>query len=278
MKLLSYILLILVLSTSCGLTKKSVKAKALITFSLDPEDLQDTLTEVTDSSSGGELNPIRTVYLTSGNPISDVRDFSHSPKSSHKPIKEVIITDNTSVNKKDSEGIISYSIPNEMKVNNSYIIKLRITKDNTENGKTVLIIGDRNIPIFDETVDSKVSIENIIVSDDMSAEILCDTNYFKLTQLNTKTQKIDSIGYTEWSWQVTPQKSGKGYLKLIIKIKSIEKDIVVFDKSIEVKSNYTYSTQNFISSYWQWIMTTIIIPLIIFFYKKRKKKKVKKSL
>ena len=207
-------------------------------------------------------------------PVNDVRTFTnHHNNSSNSNTSDVEIVDNTVIG--TSEGVVAYSVPNEMKVNNRYIIKVRITKDNSESGKTVLVIGDRHIPINDETVDSKVTIENIKVDDEMTAEILYDTSFFYITQLNTKLQNVDSLGYTEWSWQVTPLKSGKGYLKLIIKIKSADKDIVVFDKAIEVKSNIGYSIKEFISNYWQWLMTTIIIPLIVFFYKKKKKKKKK---
>ena len=83
---------------------------------------------------------------------------------------------------------------------------------------------------------------------------------------------------------VTPIKSGKTYLKLIIRIK-IEvdgeanyKDIVVFDKDIEVKANASLEVKSWLAEYWQWLMTTIIIPLVIFFYKKRNKKEEKDEI
>jgi hypothetical protein len=65
---------------------------------------------------------------------------------------------------------------------------------------------------------------------------------------------------------------------MIIKIKVVSgeethyKDIIVFDKNIQVKSNLSLGVKSWISQYWQWLMTTIIIPLFIFFYKKMSKK------
>ena len=66
---------------------------------------------------------------------------------------------------------------------------------------------------------------------------------------------------------------------MIIKIKVISegetffKEIVVFDKNIEVKSNVKMEVKSWLSQYWQWLMTTIIIPLVVFFYKRKKGEK-----
>lgn len=241
--------------------KDSIKSDSLVNVDLDGvPDFKDSVITITVGSSNGD------------NPYNN--NINYNTSSYHQTSAEVVIVDNTD-KLKISEGIIAYSVPTEMKVANRYIIKVRITKDNSENGKTVLVIGDRHIPINDETVDSKVTIENIRVDKVMTSEILYDSLSFYVKPLNTKVQDVDSIDYTEWSWEVMPLKSGKGYLKLIVKVKSTDKDIVVFDRAIQVKSNIGYSINTFIGNYWQWIMTTIIIPLIVFFYKRRKKKKKK---
>jgi hypothetical protein len=192
----------------------------------------------------------------------------------------ISIVDNTDNN--SSKGTIAYSVPKEMQVGKSYQIKLRITKEKGKEVNKTLVIGEREISIADPSIDSRVTIENIRVERTMTAQLLSEDDAFKVTPLNTDKQVIEDGEYTEWGWVISPLKSGKTYLKLIIKIK-IEadgeinyKDIVVFDKNIEVKANVSLGVKSWFSEYWQWLMTTIIIPLVVFFYKKRKKDKEEK--
>jgi len=274
MKSFIYIILSLLL-TSC-FTRKTLKSPHFEKENAVKDSIMVDTTVTKDLGVNKDVEIVITKSIAGGNPNSGVNpniNVINVGRSSHEK-SEVVIIDNTD-KLKTSEGVIAYSVPSEMKVANRYIIKVRITKDNSENGKTVLVIGDRHIPINDETVDSKVTIENIRVDKVMTSEILYDSLSFYVKPLNTKVQDVDSIDYTEWSWEVMPLKSGKGYLKLIVKVKSTDKDIVVFDRAIQVKSNIGYSINTFIGNYWQWIMTTIIIPLIVFFYKRRKKKKKK---
>lgn len=195
-------------------------------------------------------------------------------------IDKTVLEKKEEINQNNSTGTIAYSVPKEMQVGKSYQIKLRITKEKgKEINKMLIVGGDREIPISDVQIDSKVTIENIRVENTMTAELISQNDIFTITPLNTNKQIIEKESYTEWGWIVSPQKSGKTFLKLIIKIK-IEnngelnyKDIVVFDKNIEVKSNFSHGVKSWISQYWQWLLSTIIIPIIIFFYKRREKNK-----
>lgn len=179
---------------------------------------------------------------------------------------------------KSSKGTIAYSVPNEMQVGKQYVIKLRITKERGKEVNRTLVLGDRDIPINDINIDSKVTIENIRVEKTMTAQLISADDVFKVTPQNTEKQVVEDGEYTEWGWLVTPLKSGDSYLKLIIKIRidadgeTTYKDIVVFDKNIKIKSNINHGIKNWLSEYWQWLMTTIIIPLVVFFYRNKKKK------
>jgi len=188
------------------------------------------------------------------------------------------IIDNTKeseVNK--SEGFIAYNIPERMRLGKEYRIRVRITKDTTDASKIDLVIGDRGISINDTTIKSIVSIETIRVEKTMSAVLIGSD--FRIESRSTDIQNIDDLGYTEWTWLVSPNKSGLGYLKLVVKVRVesesgvSQRDIVVFDKSIEVISNTKWSFKVWLKSYWQWLISTIIIPITIWFYKKRKDKK-----
>lgn len=197
---------------------------------------------------------------------------------------KVEVIDNTTLDDitNESVGIMAYSTPEQMVVGKSYTIKLRISK---EKNKVQLVSGDRNIPINDVDVNSKVVIESIRVEPIMSANLISEDGKFIITPSSTEIQNIEYKGYTEWGWRITPLKSGENFLKLVVKVRIINesgdfyKDITVFDKNIEVKSNVVFSVKTWISKYWQWLITTIIIPFIVWFYKKKseEKKKRKKS-
>ena len=167
-----------------------------------------------------------------------------------------------------------------MVVGKSYTIKLRISK---EKNKIQLVSGDRNIPINDINTDSKVVIESIRVEPIMSANLIAEDGKFIITTSSTEIQNIEDKGYTEWGWRITPLKSGENFLKLVVKVRIINengdfyKDITVFDKNIEVKSNVVFSIKTWLSNYWQWLITTIIIPFIIWFYKKKSEEKKKRK-
>jgi len=182
---------------------------------------------------------------------------------------------------KIGEGIIVYSIPNEMVVGKYYSVKLRITKDTN---KSKLILGDREISINDVSVSSKITIESIRVESVMSAQLISEEVSFKIESKSTEFQNIEDSGYTEWGWRIKPLKGGSNFLKLLVKVRvknesgEFYKDIIVFDKKVDIKSNALFSFKTWLSNYWQWIISTIIIPFIIWFYRKKseEKKKIKK--
>lgn len=196
-------------------------------------------------------------------------------KKSKKSVKsnEVVIQD-----PQYTEGLIAYKVPKYMTVGNSYLVKIRITK---ESNKTMLIVGDRKIPIADDVNNSVVEVEDINVSPIMSANLIVSKNSFRIDTLSTEYQNISKRGYTEWAWNIIPLKGGNNLLKLNVKIRikedgeSYYKDIVVFDKKINIKSNIKFSIITWISEYWQWLLVTILIPLIKWLYDEWKKRKEK---
>lgn len=175
--------------------------------------------------------------------------------------------------KDTTKGWIAYSVPKEMQVSKSYSIKVRISKKTNQN-KATLVIGD-GYSINNPNLPSIVSIEDIKVSGEMTPELISEPDAFKINLLSTPTQNIDNESYTEWEWNVTPLKSGNTTLKLIIKIKEINKDIIVFNRNISVKSNVPVVVKGFFEKYWQWIMSTFIIPIFLFFWNRKKKAKRK---
>ena len=176
-----------------------------------------------------------------------------------------------------TSGWIAYSVPEEMKVAKTYSIKVRISKKSGSQTKAHLILGSSDA-INNPSLPSVATIEDVKVSGEMSAELRADAGAFDIKALSTKIQNIDNESYTEWEWVVTPKKSGDSPLKLIIRVKDLNKDIVVFNKNIKIKKNVTVAVGGFFQKYWQWFMTTIIIPIFIYFWNRKKKKRNKKEL
>jgi hypothetical protein len=176
-----------------------------------------------------------------------------------------------------NSGWVAYSVPINMKVSKSYSVKVRISKRTTGQNKAVLILGNDDV-INNPEYESIATIEDIRVSGDMSAELRGDKNTFSIVALSTEDQNIDNESYTEWEWVVVPKKNGESPLKLVIKMKDLNKDIVVFNKNIEIKSNIPVAVEGFFDKYWQWFMTTIIIPIFLYFWnRKKKRRQTKKS-
>jgi hypothetical protein len=100
--------------------------------------------------------------------------------SEPRPSKNEVLNRKPKVNKLEKEsntnldansininkGLLAYSVPLEMKVGEEYTVKVRITK---QKDRTVLIVGDNQIPISDDT--TNVRVESIRVSSVMSASL-----------------------------------------------------------------------------------------------------------
>lgn len=176
-------------------------------------------------------------------------------------------------------GLIAYSVPTQMEVGQEYSVKVRISK---QNDKTVLLVGDREIPISDN-LDS-VKVESITVSPIMSASLVSSKKDFEITPLSTDIQNIEENGYTEWEWNVSPLQGGENKLKLNVKIRIKEdgndyyKDITVFERKIKVKSNLGFGIKDFVFNNWEWFMGAIFIPLFQWLWLLWKRKKEEKDV
>jgi hypothetical protein len=87
---------------------------------------------------------------------------------------------------------------------------------------------------------------------------------------------IEDSGYTEWVYTVTPLRTGKHSLNLVVSIiKEGNKKETVYNDLVYIRSNPKEVIKGFWERNWQWAFSTILIPLIIWFYNKRKKKNEK---
>lgn len=161
--------------------------------------------------------------------------------------------------KRISVGKVIFNPSEEMKVGVRERIEVRISKD--PDVDIVSALKGRGI----------AQIEDIKVSELMKVRV--SGSDFNITPLNEEEQFIGSQGFTEWAWDVTPQKSGNRVLHLHVTLRirlpfgEERKDHPVLDKSVLVKVNPIYSTRVFLITYWKWLATGIILPLIGFIWK-----------
>ena len=251
---------------------------------LNELDDMETSSGYTDSTnydgwvSSGTYSDEPTIVNDQSN-IPNFNDISNDPTL---PKKSKIVSGETKVLVKDyvddlklenNNGILVYSVQDEVKVGIFFTVRVRISKNKD---KQKIVFGDRGISIYESDIKSTVSLEMIDIKPVMSSSLLGDSDKFKITSLSSEFQDIDSIGYTEWTWRVTPLKGGKNYLKLLVKYKSKNdnsyKDITIFDRKILVSPNIKYTITNWLSEYWQWLLTTLLIPLFKWILGRRKKK------
>ncbi len=167
-------------------------------------------------------------------------------------------------------GPILFNPPQEMTVGVKERIELRIAKTITED--LTLGLKGRGVP----------QIEEIKVGTFMKAHLTGDN--FDVKALSHEEQIVAGAGFTQWDWDVMPLKSGIQSLLLTITVRikipnygEERKDYPVFEKQIKVKVNPIYSIINFIKSYWQWIVSTIIGSGIIGLFAKWRKNSKKEA-
>ena len=256
---------------------------SLLVVDLDKDDdgVLDINDECPEIFGTNELGCPEVNYIVTNEQIIKNVDKRDVIKQIEKHEKEtnLKVFDATSKLKENdtTSGWIAYSVPEEMKVAKTYSVKVRISKKSGSQTKADLILGSADA-INNPSLPSVATIEDVKVSGEMSAELRADAGAFDIKALSTPVQNIDNESYTEWEWVVTPKKSGDSPLKLIIRVKDLNKDIVVFNKNIKIEKNVTVAVEGFFQKYWQWFITTIIIPIFIYFWNRKKKKQNKKEL
>ncbi len=175
--------------------------------------------------------------------------------------------------KKLADGYIYFGTPIEMTVGDTERLSVFICTKNFEKELNALK-AKRNS-------DSKI--EKIKVGTIMTSRLMGDN--FKIESLSHEEQIV--AGITLWEYSVTPLKSGIHTLLLSVTVKinipgigEKPKDYPVFERKIKVLANPKYTAKGFLSSNWQFIITSAIAligtlgasSLIIWWIKKSRHK------
>lgn len=151
-------------------------------------------------------------------------------------------------------GRILFNPPETMKLGTTERIEARISQDSNTN--LVASLKGRGVP----------KIEEIKVSELMKVRL--SGHNFQIISLNEENQIIGPSGFTEWAWNVTPEKSGKQALHLHVTLRirlpfgEERKDHPVVDRELVVLVNPIYSMKSFVVRYWKWILTALLFPLV----------------
>lgn len=167
-----------------------------------------------------------------------------------------------------SYGDINYVMKDTMVVNKSSIVNMTISE--SVDRETII----KNIDSFtNENTHTSI----IRISPIMRAKLI-DPNgeNFRIIPITPEEQIVENDQITKWEWDVTPLKEGNNKLKLTVDIiyEENSKNVEVYEDFIYVYSDKTWWDDfvDFISSNWEWFLSTLIIPLFIWVYNKRKEK------
>ena len=177
------------------------------------------------------------------------------------------VKNNRTTSSSTIQGSVVYKIPKDMTVRTTYQVIVRISKS--------------TLNIY-ENLNGEVKISSIPITETMEVKLIdvspSDRKMFDIIADNSSVQLVENgEELTQWSWNITPIRSGKSKLKIVVSIikGGTTKETVYID-NVSVKADVTKTVPLFIGNYWQWLLSTLLLPLFYWLYAKRKKKKVEK--
>jgi len=177
------------------------------------------------------------------------------------------VKNNRTTSSTTTQGNVVYKIPKDMTVRTTYQVIVRISKSTLNiyenlNGE----VKTSSIPI---TETMEVKLIDVSPSDRKMFDIIADNSAVQLVENGEEV--------TQWSWNITPIRSGKSKLKVVVSIiKGGTTKETVYVDDVSVKADVTKTVPLFIGNYWQWLFSTLLLPLFYWLYAKRKKKKAEK--
>ena len=180
------------------------------------------------------------------------------------PKQKIVHVQNTTIsNTSTNMGHVAYKIPTEMKVRNTYQVIVRISKT------TATIYENLNGEVRTSTIPVTETMEVKLI--DPSPD---DRKMFDVIADNDATQLVENNeSVTQWSWNVTPIRSGQAHLKVMIAvITNGNRKETVYQDTVNIETNLGKQIPFFIGQYWQWMLSTLVIPFGVWFYNRKKNK------
>lgn len=261
MKLLCHILFILLLVTSCKSTKFTMNNPTALGLELSNNDSNNSFpppdANITEDTTSEEFEGVGEGVFIEGGSIMVGSSMGRGMGSHRQESHNININAPTP----KSTGTVFYNIPDTMDIKQTYTVTVRISK-----AKNIAFM----ITDFKDTVKTAV----VKTSSKMEVRLVDVNNSFTVVADNSGEQVIDSDSttYTQWTWNVTPNKSGVNALKIVVACfdeQNNKKEIVYQDK-ILIKGSVEKATLGFFEEYWQYLLSTFIIPILLWLFKKKK--------
>lgn len=155
-------------------------------------------------------------------------------------------------------GNIAFNNPEYLTVGEPSIIEVRLTR-NREINIDSDFLGTGDVTVDSLELTRRVRVQLVSIHDDLIIE-----------SRGEEEQALDDESFTVWTWAVTAQSAGMKKMEIMIGIANVndlDPTLPRFMPSrsfeINVKANLRYSVLNFLKSYWQWLLSTILIPLLM---------------
>jgi hypothetical protein len=181
------------------------------------------------------------------------------------PLKIIEVRNTRTVKSVDNSGRVVYKIPERMRIHSTSHVVLRIS-----NSKSSVAIYD--------SLQGEVRTSIIPVTQTMEVKLVEPSpdnhKYFEIVADNSAVQLVENgETYTEWSWNVTPIRTGSSQLKVVVSIiRDGNKKDTVYEDSVLIEKDLPVQVEHFWEKYWQWLIGTFILPFVLWLWKRNKKK------
>ncbi len=154
-----------------------------------------------------------------------------------------------------SRGRILYNPPAEMQVDETERVEVRISMD-PEATLEVELKGS-----------GAPQVESIPVSAFMKVRLMGDA--FRITSFSSEEQVVPAQGYTEWDFDVTPNKSGEQSLSLVVTARvklpgygDEQKDLKIIERQIRVRVTAGQSMGAWLRTNKTWLYPAVVVPSV----------------
>jgi hypothetical protein len=210
-----------------------------------------------------KLPQVASAGKNSKNPMFYMKDPEESSGMTDVPLVPSSVFDVDEYLKGLSFGNIIFNTPEEMKINEKFIVKLILSPDK---------IKVENVPKT-----GRVSIDKAKI--DRSMESTLVGTGFDIKEVTPSVLATSMIEDTTWMWEVASIKAGDQILCVNLSVKidldgeKVSRTIKTFEKTIHVKISPLRSVGDFLLQNWQYIMTSIFIPLLVWYCANKRNKK-----
>ncbi|MCK9641317.1 MAG: RDD family protein [Prolixibacteraceae bacterium] len=158
-------------------------------------------------------------------------------------------------------GQIAYNNPDYLVVGKPAIIEARLSRNKTYN-LTKDFQGTGTIKIDSLELTNRVKVKLVAMESDMLIDAV-----------EPEEQALEDETFTLWTWKVVAKTAGVKRLRIVIGLANVDPTNptltrYVPGKSFEIsaKANLPFTIGQFVKSYWQWILSTIMIPLLVYLF------------